>query len=66
MSDRLRALWIMLALTPLLFAASYWRLSQRLREQVERTKAVWPVSEVADEEEGQGSGVRCREPRTNR
>jgi hypothetical protein len=44
MSDRMRALLFMLAMTPLLLLATYWKLNRKLREQVERTKAVWPVS----------------------
>jgi hypothetical protein len=45
MSDRMRALLIMLALSPVLVLASYWGLKRKVHEQVERTKAVWPVTD---------------------
>ena len=61
MSDRSKAVLIMLAVTPLLVLASYWRISRKLDEQVERTKTIWPLEGTADK----GSESGKKDQKTN-
>jgi hypothetical protein len=46
MSYRLRTLLILMALLPLIMAASWWSVHSRLHRHIERTKALWPVGDA--------------------